>query len=129
MNKTLLFLILSFLSFSASAQRGRQVSGSVADSTGSKISAASVRLVSAQDTLAASTGEKGEFVFSNVKSDDFKITITRLGFEIFSRIYKFEDGTSALTLPPITLKFESQLLNEVVISGAPKVTIKEDTVE
>ena len=129
MNKTLLFLILSFLSFSASAQRGRQVSGSVADSTGNNISAASVRLVSAKDTLAASTGEKGEFVFSNVKSSDFKVTITRLGFEIFSRSYKFEEGVSAITLPPITLKFESQLLNEVVISGAPKVTIKEDTVE
>jgi hypothetical protein len=129
MNRSLLLLILTLLSFSASAQRARQVTGSVADSTGTKISAASVRLVSLTDTLAASTSEKGEFVFSNVRSADFKITVTRLGFESFSRSYKFEDGALAFRLPPITLKFESQLLNEVVISGAPKVTIKEDTVE
>ena len=129
MNRSLLLLILTLLSFSASAQRARQVTGSVADSTGTKISAASVRLVSLTDTLAASTSEKGEFVFSNVRSADFKITVTRLGFESFSRNYKFEEGALAFRLAPITLKFESQLLNEVVISGAPKVTIKEDTVE
>ncbi|NEU09263.1 outer membrane beta-barrel protein [Flavihumibacter sp. R14] len=129
MNKTLLFLILTFLSFSAAAQSGRQVIGSVADSAGNKISAASVRLVSAKDTLASSTNDKGAFTFSNVKASDFTITITRLGFEIFSRSYKFGNGNIPLTLDPITLKFESQLLNEVVISGTPKVTIKEDTVE
>ena len=129
MNKTLLFLILTFFSFSAFAQDGRQVIGSVIDSTGNKISAASVRLVSSKDTLAASTNDTGSFLFSKVRSTDFKITVTRLGFEIFSRSYTFDNAGTSITLAPITLNFESQLLNEVVISGAPKVTIKEDTVE
>jgi hypothetical protein len=129
MNKTLLFLVFALMSLSAAAQTGRQVSGSVTDSTGNKISAASVKLISATDTLTASTNDLGAFLFRNVSSSAFEISVTRLGFETTSRKYQYNHATSNLSLDPITMNFESKLLNEVVISGAPKVTIKEDTVE
>ena len=129
MNKTLLFLLFVIFSSYAAAQTGRQVSGSITDSTGNKIAAASVKLVSAKDSLTANTNDKGAFVFFNVKATDFTISATRLGFETVIRKYQRNEDVFNILLEPITMNFESKLLNEVVISGAPKVTIKEDTVE
>lgn len=129
MNKTLLFLFLAFTVFSASAQSGRQVDGVVVDSAGNKISAASIRLVSAMDSMNANTNDQGIFIFRNVKSPVFTIKVSRLGFENASRQYNFPEGKLTFSLPPLKLSSESKLLNEVVISGTPKVTIKEDTVE
>ena len=51
MTKNLLFLLLfTLIHFSASAQSARKISGTVTDSTGNKISPASLKLVSAKDT-------------------------------------------------------------------------------
>ena len=67
MTKNLLFLLLfTLIHFSASAQSARKISGTVTDSTGNKISPASLKLVSATDTLTARSNEAGEFVFEKV---------------------------------------------------------------
>ena len=129
MVKTLLIFFISLFHFAAQAQHSRRVSGSVADSAGTKISIANVKLVSARDTLNTNTNDLGNFSFPNVISPVFQITITRLGFETTSRKYNYNEDLADLKLDPVVLKFESKLLNEVVVSGAPKITIKEDTVE
>ena len=129
MVKTLLIFFISIFHFAAQAQHSRRVSGSVTDSAGTKISIANVKLVSARDTLNTNTNDLGNFSFPNVISPVFQITITRLGFETTSRKYNYNGDLADLKLDPVVLKFESKLLNEVVVSGAPKITIKEDTVE
>jgi hypothetical protein len=129
MNKILLFLFFAFTTFAARGQSGRQVDGVVVDSAGNKISAASIRLVSAKDTMNINTNDQGVFTFRNVKSPLFTIKVSRLGFENASQQFNFPEDKSNISLPPLKMAFESKLLNEVVISGTPKVTIKEDTVE
>lgn len=129
MKKILLFLVIGLIHFSAFAQTGRQISGSVIDSTGNKIGAASIKLISAKDTLNTSTDDKGSFTFRNVKSSAFMLSVTRLGFQTINRKYQHSDGVTPISLDPIALNYESRLLNEVVISAAPVITIKEDTVE
>jgi hypothetical protein len=130
MHKNLLLLLLfTLIHFSASAQSGRQISGTITDSTGKKISAASLKLISTTDTLTARSNEAGEFVFEKVKASVFLISVTRLGYQPANRKYLYKEGIYDLFLDPIILKTESRMLNEVVISGTPAVTIKEDTVE
>ncbi len=129
MKTHLLLAFIAFIQLSANAQTGRKVSGSVKDSTGKAVSLASVRLLSAQDTLTSGTNTNGEFTFVKVRSSSFVITVTSLGFQSASRKYAYADGASALVLNPILLNLGSKLLNEVAISGEPVIVIKEDTIE
>ncbi len=129
MKKPLLLILLAFIQLTVSAQTTRQVKGLVADSTGIKLNAVGIKLNSPTDTLTTITNSEGLFTFKNVKSSVFTISATSLGFQSSIKKYLFKDDNTPITLPLIILKYESQLLNEVTVSGTPSVTIKEDTVE
>lgn len=111
------------------AQSGRTVSGVVRDSTGTSVIAATVKLTSPKDSLFTRTDIDGNFTFRNVQSSQFVISVTSLGYRNFNQRFLFKDDTAPLKLNPITLKSQSKMLNEVVVSGTAPVTIKEDTVE
>ena len=64
-----------------------------------------------------------------MKTSVFLISVTRLGYQAGNRKYLYKEGVSKLFLDPIILKTESRILNELIISGKPAVTIKEDTVK
>jgi len=127
---TILFAVFVFSNFDSPlmAQTGKTVSGVLRDSTGLSVIAASVKLTSPQDTLQISSDVDGNFSFKNVKADDFKLLITSLGFQPLSKNFSFE-GKNQLNIPALTMRFESQLLDVVNVTGGTLVTMKEDTIE
>jgi hypothetical protein len=107
----------------------REVSGIVMDSIGDGAVSATVRLVSHKDTLQTTTNDQGIFIFRNVKSAEFIITVGGIGFLRKSQKYLNNDTKARLVLKPIVLKSESQLLNEVAIKGKVGPKYLKDTVE
>lgn len=107
----------------------REVSGVVKDEKGETVIGALVTLKSADDTIRTATNEDGIFVFKNVKKAEFNITVSSIGSSTFVKKYLNSDIAKKLVLDPITLKTESNQLNEVKINGTPSVTYKTDTVE
>lgn len=128
MKKLLPLIIGIFISYAASAQTNRDISGVVKDSTGTSVIAATVKFIAGKDTLFTRTNVDGEFTFKGVKSSTFLITISSLGYQPINKRFLYKDGASPIKLDPITMKYENRELTEVVISGTPSVTIKEDTV-
>ena len=129
MKQILSFLLFSLLSSAAFSQSNYEVSGTVRDSSGLSIIAATVKLRSAKDSLFTRTNADGAFSFKGVKSGQFTLSITSLGFQSALRKYMYNEGEGSLALGTINLKNSSKQLNEVVISGTPSVTVKEDTLE
>ncbi|HEY0899713.1 MAG TPA: outer membrane beta-barrel protein [Sphingobacteriaceae bacterium] len=129
MKKILLLAIILGLARISFAQSNREVTGTVKDSTGQSVIAASVQLMTPTDTLRTATNADGIFVFRSVKVSEFTLAIKSLGYQAFSKKYQFSATPTRVNIPAITLRASANSLNEVVISGTPAVTIKEDTVE
>ena len=129
MKHILSILILTLVSLTVLAQSNYEVSGTVRDSSGLSVIAATVKLRSAKDSLFTRTNADGAFSFKGVKSGQFTLSITSLGFQSALRKYMYNEGEGNLALGVINLKNSSKQLNEVVISGTPTVTVKEDTLE
>ncbi len=128
--KLLPFLLLIMLPFVLSAQEsGRTISGVLKDSTGNGILAATIKLKSPVDSLFTRSDMDGKFTIRNVKSSQFTISVTSLGYRAHNQRFLFKDGSTPIALPAITLKSSSQLLQAVVVSGTSSITVKEDTVE
>ncbi|MFA6946720.1 MAG: outer membrane beta-barrel protein, partial [Pedobacter sp.] len=128
MKKLLPLIIGFFISYGAFAQTSRDISGVVKDSTGTSIIAATVKYIAGKDTLFTRTDVDGNFTFKGVKSSTFLLTVSSLGYQPLNKRFLYKDGETAIKLDPISLKTESRVLSEIVISGTPSVTIKEDTV-
>jgi hypothetical protein len=107
----------------------RQVSGIVKDSSDQSIIGATVTLTSVADTLKTSTNEDGVFIFKGVKSWVFTLKVSSIGFVAKAISGKYNDATARLTLDPIILREENNMLNEVTVNGAPSIVYKTDTVE
>ena len=128
MKKLLPLIIGFFISYGAFAQTSRDISGVVKDSTGTSIIAATVKYIAGKDTLFTRTDVEGNFIFNGVKSSTFLITVSSLGYQTLNKRFLYKDAESQIKLDLITLKSENRMLTEVVISGTPAVTIKEDTI-
>ncbi len=115
--------------FAVNAQTTIEVIGIVKDTTGTTVIGGSVKLTSEKDTFSTSTNENGAFVFNRVKSANFLLTITALGYQTVKKRYLFDNAVTKRVLDPIVLKTDSRVLNEVVVLGVNEVTIKEDTLE
>jgi hypothetical protein len=128
-----LLLILSFtflLAFSSYAQTGREVKGSVVDSTKLSLPGSSVKLVSnSGDSTIAVADVAGKFSFSNVKGNKLTLTISSIGFTAIKKHYSLDAGTQPIDLGAIVLKAETNMLNQVTIVGVNPVVLKEDTTE
>jgi len=108
----------------------REVSGIVKDSTDLGVIGATVSLTSDKDTLKTSTNTDGIFVFRNVKSATYVITVQSIGYiKTPAMRFKQNDTSPRIVMDPIVLKEEHNTLNEVVINGTPSITYKTDTVE
>lgn len=111
--------------------KSREVSGIVKDTTDNSIPGATVTLtpVASKDSVRMSTNEDGIFVFRNVQSGQFVLTVKGIGYQTYTKKFLYNDATARIVLDPIILKFSSRNLNEVVINGTPAITYKTDTVE
>ncbi|QEC79657.1 outer membrane beta-barrel family protein [Mucilaginibacter ginsenosidivorax] len=107
----------------------REVYGVVKDTANKKLEGATIKLVSATDSMVTSTGPTGKFRFGKVKSATFVITVTSVGFQTIVRKMLNNDESRSLELDAFVLKPQQHMLGEVVINGEPSVTYKADTVE
>jgi len=107
----------------------REVYGIVKDTADEKLEGATIKLVSATDSMVTSTGPTGKFRFGKVKSATFVITVTSVGFQTIVRKMLNNDESRSLELDAFVLKPQQHMLGEVVINGEPSVTYKTDTVE
>jgi len=128
-----LVLLFSFIFFTviyAQAQTGRQVNGTVIDSTKLSVPGASIKLISDKgDSTQAVADGAGKFVFPSVNGTKFTLTISSIGYQTLIRHYGMDNDTKPIMLDPIILKSETNTLKQVNIIGINPVTLKEDTVE
>lgn len=132
MKRLLLTLVFTYLLTNlVFAQTGREVHGTVVDSTKLSVPGASIKLTSTQgDSSIVAADVDGKFVFPSVKGTKITVTISSIGFQTLIKHYSFDEGTDPIALDPIILHLQSNLLNQVTITGAPNpVVLKEDTVE
>ncbi len=107
----------------------RDVSGVVKDSKGEPVIGATVKLISDQDSMQTAANEDGIFIFKDVKLATFVLTIKAMSMKTITRKYLQNDVLKRITLDPIEMFGENELLKEVVINGTPAITYKTDTVE
>ncbi|HJP63594.1 MAG TPA: outer membrane beta-barrel protein [Mucilaginibacter sp.] len=123
------FFILT-ASVSSYAQSGREVDGTVIDSTKLSVPGTTVKLISdkGDSTIAVADGN-GKFVFPAVNGTKFTLTLSSLGYQTLIRHYALDNDTKPAVLDPIILKSDSRTLAGVTIVGVNPIVLKEDTVE
>ncbi len=130
MSKLTLFIFLfSCLGVCSSAQEAHTLRGSILDSSGAPLAGASILLNSATDTMRTAAGPDGSFLFKNLRSGEFQLLITFIGFEGIKRKYSTARTTLFSLLDPIRLKVSTRFLKGVTVNAVNPVEIKEDTVE
>lgn len=106
----------------------REVSGIVKDSTDNPLIGATVKLKTNTDSAITTTNADGIFVFKNVKSATFVLSVTSIGFRPVVRRMLNNDAVPRLVLDPIILGAQANQLAAVTVK-APSITYKVDTVE
>ncbi|WP_428330808.1 TonB-dependent receptor [Mucilaginibacter sp.] len=106
----------------------REVFGTIVDSVG-VVPAVNVKLVSAKDSFVVVTNLKGVYDFPIITAKNFKIVVTGIGYQPFTRRYVMDNSTKPVKLDPIKLKVQTNMLNTVTVNGVIPITIKEDTIE
>ncbi|TWJ01600.1 outer membrane receptor protein involved in Fe transport [Mucilaginibacter frigoritolerans] len=123
----LTFILL--LSIRTYAQTGRDVHGTVTDSTKLTLPGSTVKLLTATDSITTVTDAKGAFVFPGVKATQFSLVIQSIGFDPVRRRITLDNTNQPVFLRPIILKTSTTMLNTVVIADALPIKVKEDTIE
>lgn len=126
-----IWVMLLFFCFSTQvrAQGLHKLEGVVQDSTGQVVRSALVELTGSHDTLRTTTDSQGQFSFAAVRTINFTLRVSSLGYQPLSRSYAF-NGEEELQLQPLTLQPDTRMLNEVTIRDKVQpVKIKKDTVE
>src|ERR1700761_8092174 len=112
------------------AQAGREVHGTVIDSTKQSVPGAIVKCINGTgDSVLTATDADGKFVFAAVKGPKFTLVVTSIGYQGLIRHFTLDNDTKPVILDPIILKVESNVLSTVNIVGVNPVTMKEDTIE
>jgi len=124
-------LILIFFCISSYAQTGRDVTGSLIDSTKQTLPGSAIKIkTDLGDSTLITTDIDGKFSFSNIKGSKITLYISSFGYQAVIKHFSFNPADNgALVIPPIVLKSESKQLKEVVIVGINPVKFKEDTVD
>ena len=116
MNKIIAtFLISIFFAFSVQAQ---MLKGKVCDKEQGNISYASIRLLT-QDSVFVKgevTNEKGDFLLTDIKSGNYILTVSCVGYKNSYRNLKMPDADYELST--IWLESDDVLLSEVTVSGS-----------
>ncbi|GAA4337512.1 carboxypeptidase-like regulatory domain-containing protein [Mucilaginibacter gynuensis] len=112
------------------AQSGREVSGTVLDSTKLSVPGASVKLTSDKgDSTVVAANVDGKFTFPSVKGTKLNITISSIGYQTLLKHFTLDADTKPANVGTIVLQMQSNQLAGVSVVGVTPVTVKEDTVE
>jgi hypothetical protein len=125
-----LFFLLTFSALQSTAQQSRQVSGRLVDSSLSPLARATVKLFTSgnKDTLKTVSNNTGFFLFKNVKSGNFTLQVTSMGYLKQEKKFSFDAVREDIRLGDIVLMQSFTTLQEVIVS-TPPIQVKEDTVE
>lgn len=115
--KTAIFLIVTIACQQVVAQS--RIKGFVLDENRKRISNANVVLINAFDSaevMRAMTNDSGLYIFTDVTIGDYIIKATAVGFESkSSAMYNVVSSEDDINAGILTLSFNSQQLNEVVV--------------
>lgn len=125
-------IILSLLVFTVSLSAQRSIQSSVFDAkNGQAIEMATVRLLKQKDSAlvqGAQTDMKGAFTLPKVKSGNYILVISSVGYHEYKRNLTMDNKD--LILKNIQLNENVKLLNELEVKGtAAQLVVKGDTVE
>jgi len=118
--KSLLFaLTIIFFSIAAlHAQSGREVHGTVIDTTKQSLPGTNITLTSDQhDSTTTIADLKGRFVFPSVKGNKVTIVVSSIGYQSLKRHYTLANDNTPADLGTIILQVQSNMLNQVTIVG------------
>jgi hypothetical protein len=122
--------IVFFMTTLSYAQSGREVHGTVIDSTRQSLPGSTVTLTSDQrDSVTTITDLKGNFMFPSVRGNKVTVTVASMGYQSLKRHYTLANDNTPAQLGTIILKATSNMLSQVTIVGVVPITLKEDTVE
>ncbi len=119
-------LLLSARSY---AQTGRDVHGTVIDSTKATLPGSIITILTGTDSLKTIADANGKFVFQGIKGTQFSLVVQSIGYEPIRRRMTMDNTNNPVFLKPIILKGSTTMLAGVVIRDVLPVKIKEDTVE
>ena len=125
--KMALSVLLLTSSILSSKAQNYTVKGTVVDTAGLPLPGAIVRIKWEKDSLGISANNDGTFLLSKLKSRKFTLSAAFIGFKTFTKQFTFEKG-NVFDVSTLMLKVESNMLDGVIISGAPPVKVTEDTV-
>jgi hypothetical protein len=125
----LLIAVAILTSIQACAQTGRDVRGTVKDSTGLTLPGTTVKILTGKDSSAITTDANGSFTFRGVTVNQFSLVVQSIGYQPLKRRYILDNATTPFTIPAIILKADIRMLNTVTITDVNPVKMKEDTVE
>jgi Outer membrane protein beta-barrel family/Carboxypeptidase regulatory-like domain len=112
------------------AQSGREVHGTVIDSTKQSLPGSTITLTSDQhDSTTTISDLNGKFTFPSVKGNKVSVLVKSIGYQSLLRHYTLANDNTPADLGAIILKVESKMLNTVTIVGVVPITLKEDTVQ
>ncbi len=121
------FLCVSLQSFGQ--QLKREIHGHVQDTSGVALEGVNVLLSSHSDTLLVSTDSEGRFLFNDVRSFNFHISYSLLGYQIRDEHYSVNPLLPEMEIIYIVLRPQPTVLKEVNIYGLLPMLIKGDTIQ
>ena len=125
---SILFTLLSLTC--AFGQSGKDVHGTVTDSTKLSLPGSTITLTSDKgDSTTTIADVNGKFAFSAIKGNKIAITVSSIGFQSLKRHYTLDNTAAPADLGSIVLRVQSNMLNQVTIVGSVPITLKEDTVQ
>jgi hypothetical protein len=125
----LLTVLLLITGSTVFAQAGRDIHGSVIDSTKQSLPGSTIKILFGTDSLTTVTDLKGTFLFPAIKATSFTLVVQSIGYLPIKRHFPMDNTTNPIFLRPIILKASTIMLGGVTISDVVAVKIKEDTVE
>ena len=110
----ILFTLILFSCLTVHAQGGRDIHGTILDSTKLSVPGAFVKCLTEKgDTLRTAADADGKFAFGAVQGSKFTLFITSVGYVGITRHYTMDNDTKAINLDPIVLQTESNVLATV----------------
>lgn len=115
----LIFFTLSFNFANAQTTNG-EISGTVLDNTKKPLDGATVILLAAKDSAAASSqlaNPDGSFAFQNIKDGTYLVKVTYIGYKNYVSSNVVVSGQKPVSLPAIILSSTGKTLNGVTVTA------------
>jgi|GEM_PF-126421 len=121
---------LAFGAFCARAQTvGKQVQGYVLDTAGAQLKGVTVRLTSTQDTIVATSSEKGFYRFDGVSGVDIRLSYSMLGHRFVQKTVSLFQSSRFILMPNVVLMPQPSLIEGVDIVKILPVFYSGDTTQ